>query len=143
MPCRIVFNPTDLYPYSIRKKTTGEVHLTHFQMKRGKIIWQPGTVVPLTAGLCGNAIGLDNSSAVLVGAQEQLFAFDESPRARVGEPILDPGPNEFPVKLCRAAHLTRRERPSPSSPTSSTRTPGQSSATRRPSPARPASEGPN
>ena len=47
-------------------------------------------------------LGLDNSSAVLVGAQEQLFALDESPRARVGETIQDPCTNEFPVKLYRA-----------------------------------------
>ena len=87
-------------------------------------------------------LGLDNSTAVLVGAQDQLYALDESPRARVGEPILDPGPAEFPVKLHKAKHSTRRVRPLPASPTSSTRTPGQSSATRSPSPTRPACEGP-
>ena len=87
-------------------------------------------------------LGLDNSTAVLVGAQTQLFALDESPRATVGEPVLDPGPSEFPVQLYKAKHSTRRVRPLPASPTSSTRTPGLSSATRSPSPARPASEGP-
>ena len=99
-----------------------------WMLELGKVMWD---------------LGLDNSSAVLVGAQEQLFALDESPRARVGETIQDPGSNEFPVKLCRATQSARRTRPPPTSPTSSTRTPGQSSATRSPSPARPASEGPN
>ena len=88
-------------------------------------------------------IGLDNSSAVLIGAQEQLIALDESPRARVGETIQDPCTNEFPVKLYRATRSVLRTRPPPASPTSSTRTWGQSSITRTPSPLCLASEGPN
>ena len=88
-------------------------------------------------------LGLDNSSAVLIGAQEQLIALDESPRARVGETIQDPCTNEFPVKLYRASKTVLRTRPTPASLTSSTRTWGQSSATRSPSPLCLASEGPN
>ena len=88
-------------------------------------------------------IGLDNSSAVLIGAQEQLIALDESPRARVGETIQDPCTKEFPVKLSRATRSVLRTRPPPTSPTSSTRTAGQSSATRSPSLLCLASEGPD
>ena len=99
-----------------------------WMLELGKVMWD---------------LGLDNSTAVLIGAQEQLFALDESPRARVGETIQDPCSNEFPVKLCRATRSARRTRPPPTSPTSSTRTPGQSSATRSPSPLCLASEGPN
>ena len=88
-------------------------------------------------------LGLDNSSAVLIGAQEQIIALDESPRARVGETIQDPCTNEFPVKLCRATRSVLRARPPPTSPTSSTRTAGQSSATRSPLPLCLACEGPS
>ena len=87
--------------------------------------------------------GLDNSYAVLLGAQQQLYALDESPRARIGETIYDPCADEFPVQLFRASKTTLRVRPAPASPTSSTRTWGQSSATRSSSPQRLASEGTN
>ena len=88
-------------------------------------------------------LGLDKSSAVLLGAQEQLFALDESPRARIGETIYDPCADEFLVQLYRASKTVLRVRLAPASPTSSTRTWGQSSATRSSSPQRLVSEGPN
>ena len=87
--------------------------------------------------------GLDNSTAVLLGAQQQLYALDESPRARIGETVYDPSVGEFPVQLFRASAASLRTRPSPASPTSSTRTWGQSSATRSSSPQRMVSEGGN
>ena len=87
--------------------------------------------------------GLDNSSAVLLGAQQQLYALDESPRDRIGETVYDPSAEEFPVQLFRASKTTLRARPAPASPTSSTRTWGQSSATRSSSPQRLVSEGPS
>ena len=46
------------------------------------------------------AHGLDNRTAVLVGAQRQLYMLDDSPRARVGETVHDPCAEEFPVKSC-------------------------------------------
>ena len=56
--CRILCNPTDLFPYSIRKKATGDLVLTHFSMRRKQILFQPGTPAPGNAGLLGHAIGL-------------------------------------------------------------------------------------
>jgi len=53
---------------------------------------------------------LDNSSAVLIGAQQQIFAMDESPRARLGETVDDPCAEEFPVQVFRAAKTTARTR---------------------------------
>ena len=94
-------------------------------------------------GTIMNAHGLDNKTAVLVGAQQQLYMLDESPRARVGETVSDPSADEFPVRLYWAKTTSSRARPSPASPTSSTRTCGPSSATRSTSPQRLASEGGN
>ena len=64
------------------------------------------------------AHGVTNHTAVLIGAQRQLYMLDDSPRARVGETVNDPCAEEFPVKLYRAATPSMRMRPSPSSPTS-------------------------
>ena len=94
-------------------------------------------------GAIMTAHGLDNKTAVLVGAQQQLYTLDESPRARVGETVSDPNVDEFPVKLYRATTTSVRVRPSPISPTSSTRTCGPSSSMRSTSPLRMASEGGN
>ena len=88
------------------------------------------------------SLGLDNKSAVLIGAQQQLYTLDGSPRARIGETIADPCPDEFPLQLFKATISTLRTRPLPASLTFSTRTWGQSSATRSPSPGRTAREGP-
>ena len=94
-------------------------------------------------GTIMTAHGLDNKIAMLVGAPQQLYMLDESPRARVGEIVSDPSAGEFPVRLYRATTTSSRVRPSLASSTSSTRTCGPSSATRSTSPQRLASEGGN
>ena len=94
-------------------------------------------------GTIMNAHGLDNTTAVLVGAQQQLYMLDESPRARIGETVYDPSAGEFPVRLYRASATSLRARLSLASPTSSTRTCGPSSSTRSSSPQRLVSEGGN
>ena len=60
---RILCNPTDLFPYSFRKKATGEIFLSPFTMRRKKLVFQPDAnqTLPSNAGLLGNAIGLDNT----------------------------------------------------------------------------------
>ena len=106
-------------------------------------ILEPTALWMRELGTIMNAHGLDNKTAVLVGAQQQLYMLDESPRARVGEIVSDPSAGEFPVRLYRVSTTSSRVRPSPASPTSSTRTCGPLSATRSSSPQRLASEGDN
>ena len=57
--CRIICNPTDAFQYSIRRKDTGSVVLNHFNMRNKKILFPGATIT--TAGLVGNAIGIDNT----------------------------------------------------------------------------------
>ena len=54
-------------------------------------------------GAVMEAHGLTNHTAVLVGAQCQLYMLDDSPRARTGETVHDPCAEEFPVQLYRVA----------------------------------------
>ena len=74
---RILCNPTDLFPYSFRKKATGEEFLTAFTLRRKKLVFQPDAnqTLPSNAGLLNNAIGLDNTQYLRAnGAVTQLTA---------------------------------------------------------------------
>ena len=62
--------------------------------------------------------GLTNSTAVLIGSEDQLYMLDTSPRARIGETEHDPSTEEFPVRLYRVATTSPRMRPSTLSPLS-------------------------
>ena len=87
-------------------------------------------------------LGLNNTTAVLVGAQQQLYTFDGSPRARLGETTVDPCPGEFPLRLHRATCTTPRTRPLQKGPTSTARPQTPTPGMRSPCPGRTASEGP-
>ena len=66
---RVVCNPTDLYPFSFRKKATGELLLSPFQMRRRKLLFQPGTAgTPDYGSYMGNVIGIDTASYLAVSA---------------------------------------------------------------------------
>ena len=56
--------------------------------------------------------GLTNSTAVLIGFENQLYMLDDSPRARIGETEHDPITEEFLVRLYRVATTSLRMRPS-------------------------------
>ena len=103
---------------------------------------QPSLLWMRELGTTMTANGLHNGNAVLLGAQEQLYMLDASPRARVGETVSDPNEAEFPIRLFRAATARPRVWQAPASPTSSTRMSGPSPA-RSTSPLREASEGGN
>ena len=52
---RILCNPSDLFPYSFRKKTDGTTFLTPFTLRRKKLVFQPDVnqALPNNAGLLG------------------------------------------------------------------------------------------
>ena len=58
--------------------------------------------------------GLNNEEVVAIGAGEQLFLCDTSPEALLGELHDVPLPDEFPLRLYRAAVTEPRTAPSPS-----------------------------
>ena len=62
----VVFHPTDLYPYSMRYKNSGDTYLAPFQMPRKRIVFQPNQNVPFTAHLWDQRgiIALDNQRYV-------------------------------------------------------------------------------
>ena len=62
----VVFHPTDLYPYSMRYKNSGDTYLAPFQMPRKRIVFQPDQNVPFTAHLWDQRgiIALDNQRYV-------------------------------------------------------------------------------
>ena len=87
-------------------------------------------------------LGLNNANAVLVGAQRRLYTLDHSPRARLGEPTVDPCPGEFPLQLHRAVRTSPRTSPLLRSPVPTPRLRTPAPGTRCSGPGRSASEGP-